>query len=525
MNTTVEHGDILKRFRKSELGSKLYSTVQKQGLMTAMAPASALASIVLKAELQDSNKLSVLWVGDTSALKPDGARWMGLTSLLLENEDLALEFNIVEESQLGMETPWSKTAASLPDLDIIKLSPGNALSSLQEYDLVILSQPDFIQSTDSDLSIIANAINLKTPVYGLFWSEFDKLCESVPAQIYNLQLGDSFLNPVQLESSKSGGDRIASVLAEINLSNTQNTLNNDDIEFFSWMRALSGFEGHSNQFNMPGDKVKNMKLPFVQYDSDFIHVIDNYILDTRTKYLFRQSLSENSICAICQVHSNSLDIPDANASVLEKLTWGFKVKALNVFDNRLLNLNEASYILNRLIDSYTKDTGALASRVLGAQILAHKGKPLNLNGLVSLYERGAPEAMMLFIRAGTSIDAIDKESELKLLKYSEELSNNSVADATVYLAKTFGDKFDLDSLAKKSAYQFHKNTMYIEAINLIEAGLVEDGLDMMLLSAILGDEDSRQDLPCIIEDLKKTNVRDLIPRHHLKNKNKYKNMR
>lgn len=522
MNTEINSKNMLQRFKRTEIGSTLYNSVQKQGLLTAMAPATAISTMIvdqLKPSTQTKN-FSILWLGDSSALKPDAGRWMGLIPVLTGMDDIYIELNIIDENTFGMETPWAKSASALPDLDIIRFKEAEDYGDIKDADLIIVSHPKFVAMPSSHQEIIIQALGLKKRVFGMFWSYFDALCESMYATKLGLGLGDNIDNPIQLESNSSGGDRITSVISEIVLNNSESTYSNESIDFFAHMRNLSGIEGHSNQFNKPGSKVANISHPFALEKPDYIHLIDNYVIDKKTRYIFRISHDEGALRAITQVMQCVIDEIDQATSLQERLMWAFKVKAMYLFDIRLFNLPEAHKTLEYFVNCFETGMGTEAGQILGAQILGQKHEPVDYHKLDLIGQQGWLEAIAIKLRVKGNLKKITHLD----LSDTKLLSDNGLGEFSLLLSELISEEGEKATLISTAASQFERSAMYECAITLIEQLKVHEGLDMLMHSAVLGDDDAMKNFAPIIKHLKSEGLKSEIPLHHLRNSNKFTNI-
>jgi len=433
------------------------------------------------------------------------------------NIDGEVHLTINDRQIEGIPTPWNKFAQQLNDIDIQCVRSEKELNEyIESSDIVIYGHPRFAFDTKHNQGM-QTAFQANKPVYGLFWGDFDNAAEGNIATIAGAKVHEPTLNPIQLGSNSAEEDLIASVISKI--TEAEESINDEELEFTAYMRELSGYEGHSQQTEMPGSTIEGMEIKILPKCTKFIHLIDNYVVDKVSRMILRINREDETIRAVCQLNQYWIDELEEELSINEKMLVAYKIKALHVYENRLSNVENADHIIKYFKQAYLKNEGIIEAQIMGAMIMAAQKMPLKLDNLRRIYNNGTPEAGILLLRILNDRGEKLSNTETQIVEQLSELGYGNFTLQLASILKNKGKKHD--HLIKLADEQSSPAAMYIVAIEQIGNGMVESGLNKLVLSGELGDLTAKIDLPDIIEHLK-SNHKELVPFQHLRNLTKYK---
>ncbi len=512
--------DIVKKlfqtFSSSKVGKQLSTGIPKSTLNTMMAPVTATACAISDSCIPlDSTELNILWVGNTSPIKLDGGRWMGALKCLLGiTGDLTLR--IANPALDGLVSPYEGFSSTVPDLSILCMKDIEASkAALPTASIVILSQPDFVNLGTDDKQLLKLAIEKDKPVYGFFWSEFDLLSEQITCVTQDFNICTGIKNPVQVGCDSATAECIASQIARIEDYQGDQVDRNMN-EFMGYMRNLSGNEGFSQQQFLPGTKVKNLMINKGYINHDFYFLIDNYIIDRTTRYIFLQDTINNSINAITQVHVRWIDYLDSPEpkNLLDALTWAYKIKALYLYDSRVANLKESEPTLGYMKDCYQNSNGPMEARVLGARVLHEEGDLYDCTELNAIFENG-------IIEPGLILAVIANNNGNTDTSVISRMANSGFGEYSFHLAAAQNPEMENETteMLLTAVQNYSPQALYCVGLEKVDQGCIAEGLDMMGHAVFLGDNEASENLPLIIAYLKDHGNKQDIPKHHLVYKN------
>ena len=383
---------VLKTFLSSELGKKLSKRIAKDRFYTSIAPVFAAFTAIQQTE---SDVRSIAWIGDTDPLKLDGAKWFGLLGDL-QDEDIEYTINIVDAKFQGVATPWTVETNNLSPVSInMHRNQKDFTDIVRESDMVIYCHPQFaIKSEASKLA--TEALRAGKPVFGAFWSGYDSMLESMVSEADHLSVSDEFhLNPVQLAGSKDSEDVICSEIRSLSLCESLENI--DEKLFLAHMRQLSGAEGYSSQKYKPFTEDRTIMSPLMPTKFYFVHLIDGYSIDQSSGYVYKKHPDNNSMYPLNQLSTEDSTINPGDTPIQDLLITAYKVKAKNIFEARLFNMQEAKVATEYFEQSYLEGTGIIEAQLLGARILLSKKQLTKLDNLKKLYDKGSVSAGVFYL--------------------------------------------------------------------------------------------------------------------------------